>query len=407
MNSRRVVVTGIGIVSALGLNREEFTEGIFSGKSGIGELSIPEVSKLRFKKGAEVLGFNASEHFDERQLMLLERFAQFALVAAREAITDSNFIWQSKTERQRTAIITGTGTGGQLNQDQSSIDLYRNDKTRLHPLIIPRAMSNAGASHISMENGILGPTYTVTTACASSNHAIGQAFWSVRSGLVDRAVAGGSETPFGFINLKGWEAMRVVSNDACRPFSKDRSGMILGEGGAMFFMETLESAEKRGAKIYAEIAGFGMSADAHHITQPSDEGAADAIETALSESNLKIEEIGYINAHGTATLANDEMETKAIRRVFGKHADNIAVSSTKSMHGHTLGAAGAIEAVATALALHHGILPPTINFNERDPDCDLDIIQNESRELQVEAAISNSFAFGGLNGALVFKRWNK
>ncbi len=407
MNLRRVVVTGIGVISALGLNREEFKEGIFSGKSGVGELSIPEVSKLRFTKGAEVRGFEASLHFDDRQLMLFERFAQFALVTAREAIKDSQFVWNTKPERQRTAIITGTGTGGQLNQDQSSIDLYRDDKTRLHPLIIPRAMSNAGASHISMENGILGPTYTITTACSSSNHAIGQAFWSVRSGLVDRAIAGGSETPFGFINLKGWEALRVVSNDACRPFSKDRSGMILGEGGAMFFLETLESAKKRGAKIYAEIAGFGMSADAHHITQPSDEGAADAIEFALNESNLAKEEIGYINAHGTATFANDAMETKAIKRVFREHAAKIAVSSTKSMHGHTLGAAGAIEAAATVLALQHGILPPTINFNETDPECDLDIIQNKARELQVEAAISNSFAFGGLNGALVFKRWNE
>lgn len=406
MNSRRVVVTGIGVISALGKDRGEFKESIFSGRSGVGQLSIPEVSKLRFTKGAEVLGFDESTHFEEKQLMLLERFAQFALVAAREAIKDSNFTWNTKLEKQRTAIITGTGTGGQLNQDQSSIDLYRNEKTRLHPLIIPRAMSNAGASHISMENGILGPTYTITTACSSSNHAIGQAFWSVRSGMVDQAIAGGSETPFGFINLKGWEAMRVVSNDACRPFSKDRSGMILGEGGAMFFMETLDSARARGAKIYAEISGFGMSADAHHITQPSEEGAADAIGSALSNAGLEPEQIGYINAHGTATLANDEMETMAIRRVFGKHTEKIAVSSTKSMHGHTLGAAGAIEAVATVLALHHGILPPTINFNEPDPKCDLDIIQNEARDLKVEAALSNSFAFGGLNGALVFKRWN-
>ncbi len=407
MNSRRVVVTGIGVISALGLNREEFRDGIFSGRSGITELSIPEVSQLRFKKGAEVRGFDPAAHFDERQLMLLERFAQFALVAAREAIENSGFSWQTKSERQRTAIITGTGTGGQLNQDQSSINLYREEKTRLHPLLIPRAMSNAGASHISMENGILGPTYTISTACSSSNHAIGQAFWSVRSGLVDRAIAGGSETPFGFINLKGWEAMRVVSNDECRPFSKNRSGMILGEGGAMVFLETLESALSRDTEIYAEIVGFGMSADAHHVTQPSDEGAADAIESALGETTIQKEEIGYINAHGTATAANDVMETKAIRRVFGSHADKIAVSSTKSMHGHTLGAAGALEAVATVLALKHGILPPTINFTEQDPECDLDIIQNKAREIQVEAAISNSFAFGGLNGAIVFKRWNE
>jgi nodulation protein E len=406
MSLRRVVVTGIGIISALGLNKEEFKKGIFAGRSGIGALTIAELPRLRFKKAAEVRGFDEKEHFDDKQLMMLERFAQFAMVAAREAIKDSRFTWNTKSERQRTAIVTGTGTGGQLNQDSSFIDLYRLDKNRLHPMLIPRAMSNAGASHISMENGILGPTYTITTACSSTNHAIGQAFWSVRSGLVDRAIAGGSETPFGFTNLKGWEAMRVVSSDTCRPFSKNRSGMILGEAGAMLFMETQESAERRGAAIYAEISGFGMSADAHHITQPSDEGAADAIESALNDADLKPEQISYINAHGTATLANDVMETKAIRRVFGEHADRLAVSSTKSMHGHTLGAAGAVEAVATVLALRYGILPPTANYTDPDPDCDLDFIPNVAREMQVEAALSNSFAFGGLNASLVFKRWN-
>jgi nodulation protein E len=406
MNLRRVVVTGIGIISSLGLNAEEFGNSIFSGNSGIRELTIPERTRLRFKNGAEVRGFVETEHFDDKQLMMLERFAQFALVAAREAIKDSGFTWQTKSERQRTAIVTGTGTGGQLNQDENFVNIYQRGKERLHPLVVPRAMSNAGASHISIENGISGPTYTITTACSSSNHAIGQAFWSVRSGLVDRAITGGSETPFGFGNLKAWEAMRVVSSDTCRPFSKDRNGMILGEGGAMLFLETLESAEKRGAKIYAEISGFGMSADAHHITQPSDEGAAAAIESALLDAEMNPESIGYINAHGTATLANDAMETKAIKRVFGDFSDKIAVSSTKSMHGHTLGAAGALEAVATIMALDSGILPPTINFTERDPECDLDIIKNESRKTQVEAAISNSFAFGGLNATLAFKRWN-
>lgn len=406
MNLRRVVVTGIGIISALGLNKNEFEAAIFSGRSGIEEISIPEISRLRIKKGAEVRGFVEADHFDEKQLMLLERFAQFAVVSARDAIADSGFKWNSRFERQRTAIITGTASGGQLNQDQIFIDLYRDDKNRLHPLVVPRAMSSAGASHISMEYGISGPTFTITTACSSSNHAIGQAFWSVRSGLVDQAITGGSETPFCFGNLKAWEAMRVVSTDTCRPFSKDRSGMILGEGGAMIFLEDLESATARGAKIYAEIVGFGMSADAHHITQPSDAGAGDAIQNALTDAKMNPEEISYINAHGTATLANDEMETRAIRNVFGKHADNIAVSSTKSMHGHTLGAAGAIEAVATILALSESVLPPTTNFTEPDPNCDLNIVKNTARNFQAEAALSNSFAFGGLNGVLAFKRWN-
>ncbi|MEZ5426795.1 MAG: beta-ketoacyl-[acyl-carrier-protein] synthase family protein [Pyrinomonadaceae bacterium] len=406
MNSRRVVVTGIGIISALGKDRKAFQDAIFSGRSGIDEMTIPEVSELRFKKGAQIRGFVEKEYFEEKQLMLLDRFAQFALVAAREAIEGSGITWETRSERQRTAIITGTGTGGQVNQDEVYIDIYKREKKRLHPLIVPRVMSNAGASHISMEFGITGPTYTITTACSSASHAIGQAFWSVRNGLVDRAITGGSETPFGFANLKAWEGMRVVSPDTCRPFCRDRSGMILGEGGAMLFLETLESARKRGAEIYAEIVGFGMSADAHHITQPSEEGAAEAIRFALEDGKTNPEEIGYINAHGTATQANDVMETEAIRQVFGDQAKRLAVSSTKSMHGHTLGAAGAIEAVATVLALKNGVLPPTANFTEADPECDLDYIPNEAREVKVEAALSNSFAFGGLNAVLAFKRFH-
>ena len=405
MNQRRVVVTGIGIISALGNNRNEFRETLFAGRSGIDVITSVDISQLRFQKAGEVHGFKEEEHFDDKQLMLLERFSQLAMVAAREAVTEAKIEWTDEL-RERTAIITGTGAGGQGNQDQSYIDLYCMKKNRFPPLVVPRAMSNAAASHISMEFGVCGPTYTITTACSSSSHAIGQAFWSVRQGLVDMAITGGSETPLAFGNLKAWEAMRVVSQDTCRPFSKNRSGMVLGEGGAMFVLETLESAQSRGAKIYAEIAGFGMSADAHHITQPSEKGAARAINAALKDADLQPEQIGYINAHGTATIANDMMETQALKLVFGEHTNKLAVSSTKSMHGHTLGAAGAIEAVATVLALHHGILPPTANFTEPDPQCDIDVVPNEAREKKVEAAISNSFAFGGLNASLLFKSWN-
>jgi nodulation protein E len=405
MNQRRVVVTGIGIISALGNNSNEFREALFAGRSGIDVITSIDISQLRFQKAAEVRSFKEEEHFDDKQLMLLERFSQFALVAAREAVTNSNVEWTDDL-RERTAIITGTGAGGQGTQDQNYIDLYCLKKNRLPPLVVPRAMSNAAASHISMEFGISGPTFTMTTACSSSNHAIGQAFWSVRQGLVDMAITGGSETPLGYANLKAWEAMRVVSQDTCRPFSKNRSGMVLGEGGAMLVLENLESAQSRGAKIYAEVAGFGMSADAHHITQPSEKGAARAINAALKDADLQPEQIGYVNAHGTATAANDVMETQALKLVFGEHANKLAVSSTKSMHGHTLGAAGAIEAVATVLALHHDILPPTANFTEPDPQCDVDVIPNEAREMKVAAAISNSFAFGGLNASLVFKSWN-
>lgn len=407
MNSRRVVVTGIGVISALGLNAKEFRDAIFAGKSGIEPIESIDTSTLRFKKAGEVRRFKPEEHFDDKQLLLLEQFSQYALVAAREAINDANIEWNNDEERERTAIITGTGAGGQGTQDKYYKDLYVDNKMRSPPLIVARAMSNAAASHISMEYGIYGPTYTITTACSSASHAIGQAFQSVRSGLVDCAITGGSETPLGYANLKAWEAMRVVSPDTCRPFSKNRSGMVLGEGGAMLILETLESAQKRGAEIYAEIAGFGMSADAHHITQPSEKGAARAISWAIKDAEIAPEEIGYVNAHGTATAANDAMETQALKLSFGEQAAaNLAVSSTKSMHGHTLGAAGAIEAAATVLALKHGVLPPTANYAEFDPECDLDVIPNEARETQVEAAISNSFAFGGLNATLVFKRWN-
>jgi len=265
-------------------------------------------------------------------------------------------------------------------------------------------MENAAASRISLETGVVGPTYTVSTACSSANHAIGQAFWMVRNGTARLAIAGGSEAVFSLGFLKAWEAMRVVSPDTCRPFSKDRRGLILGEGGAMLVLERLEEARARGAKIYGEIIGFGMSSDAFHITQPSPDGAARAMRSAISDAGLRSEDIGYINAHGTATQANDATETAAIRKVFGAHADRLAISSTKSMHGHTLGAAGAIEAVATLLALCHGVLPPTANFTEPDPACDLDVIPNQARQKQVEYALSNSFAFGGLNAVLAFRR---
>jgi nodulation protein E len=273
----------------------------------------------------------------------------------------------------------------------------------VHPLTIPKTMSNAGASHISMEFGITGPSFTISTACSSSAHAIGQAFWMVRNGVCDLALTGGSEAPFSFGILKAWEAMRVVSAETCRPFSKDRKGMILGEGAAMFVIEPLEIAQARGARILAELVGFGMSADACHITQPSAEGAARAMRAALRDARLKPEEIGYINAHGTATPANDPTETAAIRATFGEHANRLAVSSTKSMHGHALGAAAALECLATALALRDGILPPTVNYNEPDPDCDLDVIPNHARTAQVEYALTNSFAFGGLNAVLALR----
>ncbi|HLH15784.1 MAG TPA: beta-ketoacyl-[acyl-carrier-protein] synthase family protein, partial [Bryobacteraceae bacterium] len=350
----------------------------------------------------EVRGYSHQPYFDDRRADFIDRFAQFAVIAAREAVQDAGIEW-TPALRESAAIVTGSCVGGQSTEDIGFHEVYKLGHNRVHPLTIPKTMANAGASHISMEFGITGPSFTISTACSSAAHAIGQAYWMVASGLTDLALTGGSEAPFSFGILKAWEAMRVVSPDTCRPFSKDRRGMVLGEGAAMLVIEPLEAALARGACVHAEIAGFGMSADACHITQPSAEGAARAMRAALRSANLAPEQIGYINAHGTATPANDPTETAAIRDVFGSHAGKLAVSSTKSMHGHALGAAAALECLATVLALRDGILPPTANYNEPDPECDLDVIPNQSRPAEVEYALSNSFAFGGLNAVLVLR----
>ena len=406
MPSHRVAITGLGVISALGEGKEAFSRALREGRSGIAPLQLPlqidEISKLRFSNGAQVRGFDPLKHFEAGRADLLDRFAQFALVAAREAVRDSGLELTS-TLRESSAIVCGSCIGGQSTQDTGFIELYRKDLNRVHPLTIPRTMANAGVSHIAIEFGITGPAYAISTACSSANHAIGQAFRMVRAGEAQMAIAGGSEAPFSFGLLKAWEAMRIVAPDTCRPFCKDRKGMILGEGGAMLVLEPFDSAQARGARIYAEICGFGMSSDAHHVTQPSAEGGARAMRAALADAGLAPQQVGYINAHGTATPGNDPTETRAIHAVFGAHAAKLAVSSTKSMHGHALGAAGALEAVATALALYEGFLPPTANFTEADPECDLDYIPNQARSVRVESALSNSFAFGGLNAVLAFR----
>jgi nodulation protein E len=400
----RVAVTGIGVISAIGHNAADFWQALQAGRAGIAPLEAVDRSLLRFSNGAEVRNYTPTHYFDEKELGLLDRFAQFGVIAAREAVAAAGIEWTPGL-RESTAIITGSCTGGQTTEDDGFVNLYRNNIPRVNPLTIPRTMENAAASRISLETGVVGPTYTISTACSSSNHAIGQAFWMVRSGAAEMAITGGSEAVFSLGFLKAWEAMRVVSPDTCRPFSKDRRGLILGEGASMLVLEPLDAARARGAPILGEIIGFGMSSDAFHITQPSPDGAARAMRAALADAGIASEQIGYVNAHGTATLANDATETTAIRKVFGEHADRLAVSSTKSMHGHTLGAAGAIEAAATLLALRHGVLAPTANFNEPDPACDLDVVPNFSRPAAIEFALSNSFAFGGLNAVLAFRRF--
>jgi nodulation protein E len=399
----RVAVTGLGLVCALGNNVPECWRRLAAGECRIQPLRDPGSPPYKFQKAAEAWDFQPASHFSEKDIDLLERFAQFAVVAAREAINQSGLSFRGDLS-DRTAIVTGSSVGGQFSEEEGYRRLYRENIPRVGPLTIPRTMSNAGASRISVEFGIQGPAYTVSTACSSSNHAIGQAFWMVRAGQADVAVAGGSEAVFAEGLLRAWEAMRVVSSDVCRPFSVDRRGLSLGEGGGMLVLENWDRAKARGVEILGEIAGFGMSSDAHHITQPCVEGPAKAMQWALRDANVTPEQVDYINAHGTGTPANDATETQAIRAVFSGRADKLLVSSTKSMHGHTLGAAGAVEAIATLLALKHGLVPPTANFTSADPACSLDVVPNEARRAPIEIAISNTFAFGGLNATLAIKR---
>ncbi len=400
---QRVAVTGLGCISALGLNVPDFWKSLAAGVCGIRPLTLVPPEKLSITIGAEVSGFDPGSHFEPKRLAMLDRFSQFALVAAREAVADSGLGFRPEVAG-RTAVILGTGVGGKTTDDDAFWKLYGEGNPRVHPMVIPRLMASSATSHVTMEFRITGPAFTVSSACSSAGHAIAQAFFMVRHGLVDTAITGGSEACFTLGTMKAWEAMRVMAPDTCRPFSRDRKGMVLGEGSAVLVLESFERAQARGARIYAELAGAGMSADADHLIHPNEQGAARAIEAAVADAGLSLEQIDHINAHGTGTQVNDVTETRAIRRVFGTLAEKVAVSSTKSMHGHALGASGAIELAATALALQHGMIPPTINYTEADRDCDLDYVPNVARPKALGAALCNSFAFGGLNAVLVLRR---
>ena len=402
----RVVVTGLGAVTPLGHTTAAYWANLKQGVSGIGPITLTATpEELSQKVVAEVKGFDPLEHFEERELSTLDRVSQFAVVAAREAIAQAAITFDTPLSL-RTATIIGTGVGGQTTLDESFRRVYRENRSRVFPLTIPKLMANAPASQISMFCGLRGPAFAVASACASAAHAIGIAFQMVRSGQVDCAVTGGTEACITFGTLRGWEAMRVMAPDACRPFSIDRKGLILGEGAAMLVLEPLERARARGARILGEIVGFGMSADAADLTAPDLGGMARAMEGALADGKLNAQHIQYVNAHGTGTAANDLTETQALHRVFGAHAGKLAVSSTKSMVGHALGAAGALEMVAMLLAVRDGVAPPTIGYLGSDPACDLDYVPNEARAMTIEAAISNSFAFGGLNAVLAVKKFS-
>jgi nodulation protein E len=400
---KRVAVTGWGVVSPIGLDAPTYWAGLVAGRCGIGPISIAPNERLRQKIAAEIKDFDPIVHFAPDRLKFLDRVSQLAVVAAQEAIAGSGLVLDDGL-RPHTACIIGSGAGGQITQDEVFRQFYEEKASRVPPLTIPKMMLSGPASHVSMHFGLEGPAYAVASACASATHAIGQAFHMLRSGAVRCAVAGGAEAGITLGSLKGWEAMRIMAPDTCRPFSKDRLGMVLGEGAAVVVLETFDDAVRRGAEILGEIVGFGMSADARDLISPDEVGMARAMTAALGDGRLAAQDVQYVNAHGTGTAANDVAETSALKRVFGEHARWLAISSTKSMVGHPLGAAGALEFVATLMALRAGVAPPTIGYREPDPLCDLDVVPNEARSLAMNAAISNSFGFGGLNAVLAVKR---
>lgn len=398
--SHRVAVTGLGAVCAVGQGVPAVWAALRAGSCGIGPIEAVPHDRLTVRVAAEVRGFEPSGHFEPRRLPLLDRSTQLALVAAREAMRDAGLAPDPAHARRRAAVF-GAAVG-QHTIDAAYATLYGAGTNRVSPLTVPRIMPNAPASHVSMEFGLRGPVFAVASACASANHAIGQALALLRAGLVDVAVAGGSDASLVLGYIKGWEAMRVLSPDACRPFSRDRAGLVLGEGAGVLVLERWEHAAARGARVHAELAGHGMSADGGDLTAPDAEGAADAMQAALLDADMAPGDVGYVNAHGTGTRLNDRTEAAALHRVFAGRPP--PVSSTKSMIGHCLCAGGALEAVATVLALRDGVLPPTAGFREPDPECDVDPVPNEARPARVEAALSNSFAFGGLNSVLAFRR---
>lgn len=400
----------MGVFASTGKDTESFFRTLVEGQSGIRRIAQFDPSLLSVQIAAEVPDYDPCAYFPAKRLDLLDRFTQFGLLAAGEAFKCSG-IEIPEEERPRFGVVMGSGMGGASTFDSGYFNLYARQATRLHPFTIPKIMHNAATSQVCMEFGAQGPSLTTATACSSSGHAIGEAFHLIKFGLADIMLAGGSEAPITFGMIRSWESVRVLApgngdpRRACRPFSADREGLVMGEGAGLLLLEELEHARKRGAVIYAELAGYGLSSDASHITQPSIQGPARAIRMALEEARVKPEEVDYVNAHGTGTRLNDATETQVLKEVFKDHAPRLAISSTKSMHGHTMGATGAIEMVATVLAIQRGVIPPTANYTQPDPECDLDYVPNQAREKRVQVAISNSFAFGGLNAVLLVRRF--
>ncbi len=404
---RNVVVTGIGVVSPLGNDVETFFARLSAGRSGVRRIDAPFASRLSTRIAAPAT-FDGAAHFPAPRARMLDRVSQMALVAAAQAV-DQGGGGLEDIDLTRAGVFVGTGMGGSETTDEGYRMLYGEGRDRLKPVSVLMAMTNAAASWIALEYRLAGPNLTFSTACSSSAVALGEAARRIESGEMDVMIAGGAEAPLTLGCIKAWEALKTLATEdaadasaSCKPFSRDRSGLVLGEGAAMVLLESREHARKRGARVVAELAGYGLCTDAAHITRPCVEGQARAMQKALADAGLEPGDVGYINAHGTGTQANDAVETAAMKQVFGDRAARIPASSTKSMHGHLLGAAGALEFVAALLALTRGVLPPTTNLREPDPECDLDYVPNNARPVEAPRVVmSNSFAFGGTNAVLV------
>ncbi|HEX6099231.1 MAG TPA: beta-ketoacyl-[acyl-carrier-protein] synthase family protein [Thermoanaerobaculia bacterium] len=399
----RVVITGAGCVTSLGVGKETFWDALTAGRCAIRPTRVSRDGIESVFPAAPVGGYDPNDHFTGEELLWRDPFAQYAQVAAREAMNDAGLA-AGNGHHLDTAVILGTGGGGEHAREEAGARLFAQRRMRAHPVLVPKANLQAAVGFISIEYGAMGPSFVVSTGCAAATHAIAQAYLIVKNGLAARAITGGSEAPIMISILQAFNAAQVLSQSTCRPFSRERDGMVLADGAGVVVLETLEGARARGAHIYGELAGVGMSADAANSVHPDARGPANALERAFADARVNAADIDYINAHGTGTAVNDRVETEAVKRAFGSHARKVPISSTKSMHGHAFGGVGGIELVATLLAMKHGVLPPTVNYLGGDEDCDLDYVPNFARDADVRTAVSQSFAFGGLNAVLVVKR---
>ena len=415
MSKRRVVVTGLGAITPIGLDVPEFWDGLISSRNGAAPITHFDASRFDTKFAAEVKNFDVDKYFDKKSVKRLDRFSHFAIASSVQAVEDAE-LNLDKLNKDRAGVIFGSGIGG-LDTLQNEHWKYFQDKNPgvISPFFVTMMISDLAAGQISIRFGFKGPNYATTSACATASHAISDAFMLIQRGSADLILCGGSEAPITEIGIGGFNAMRAISTwndrylEASRPFDRDRNGFVMGEGSGTLILEELNHALDRGAKIYAEIAGIGLTADAHHITAPAPggEGAVRSMKIAIEEAEVSLNDIDYINAHGTSTPHNDINETKAIKTLFGEHAYKLVISSTKSMTGHLLGAAGAIEAIATLLSMKHSLIPPTINLDNPDPECDLNYSAKKVTEKEINTAISNTFGFGGHNASILFKKFEE